>query len=313
MTGRRVLVVGAGTMGRQHANAVKSVGDCIVAVVDPVLDRASSIESSAQVFSTVSEAADVVEDMDSAIVATPSAQHLADCVQLLRRGFEVLVEKPHRIPGQDPSELIGALQKGGRLYVAMSTRHWPGIREASEAVASGELGEIVTYFDRMQYRLEQTSLPPWYFSSAISGGGVLTTNGVHAFDRARTVLGSDLELVVASRRVFDPSHDSEDHASVFAWVGNTAAYFDISWLPFDPVETGLVVTGSRGVAKVGMDGSWSIVTGSWERSGPALDITSDPFRYQWTSFCNQEPGFDLFALEPTLSFIEKIYREVELG
>ena len=198
MSARRVLVVGAGVMGHRHAAAVRAVGDHIAAVVDTDLARASAVDSGASTYTSVQEALAQGHDFDSAIIATPSAGHLVQSTELVAAGLDVLVEKPHRVPGQDPAPLRAALARGGRLFVGMSTRHWAGVQAVVDASVSGELGEVLTYTDRMQFHLEEDSLPSWYFNSAVSGGGVLVTNGVHAFDRARAITGSDLRFQTAA-------------------------------------------------------------------------------------------------------------------
>jgi len=313
MSPRQVLVIGAGVMGHRHAAAVRAAGDHVAAVVDTDLARASAIDASAQTYTTVEEALAAGRDFDSAIIATPSAGHLEQATELLAAGLDVLVEKPHRIPGQNPARLQEALAEGGRLYVGMSTRHWDGVRAVVDAVADGELGEILSYTDRMQFHLEADSLAGWYFDSSVSGGGVLVTNGVHAFDRARAIIGHDLSLQAAVLKRINPEHEGEDHATVIARVGSSAlASIEMSWVPFEPIGSGLIVMGTRGTARIYMDGSWSISAIGVQRSGPAIDIDRDPFIRQWKSFCDDESGFSLADLEPTLKLIEQIYTEVPL-
>jgi len=311
MSARRVLVVGAGVMGHRQAVAVRAVGDQIAAVVDTDLARASAVDSGASTYTSVQEALAQEHDLDSAIIATPSAGHLVQSTELVAAGLDVLVEKPHRVPGQDPAPLREALRRGGRLFVGMSTRHWAGVQAVIRAVAEGELGEILTYTDKMQFRLDEHSLPGWYFNSAVSGGGVLVTNGVHAFDRARAILGAELRLHTAALVRVNPAHETEDHASVVARAGaSTIVSIEMSWVPYDPIGTGLIVVGTRGTARIYMDGSWSISAAGIERSGPSINIDRAPFISQWTSFRDEEAGFGLDDLEPTLALIEQIYQEV---
>jgi ABC-type dipeptide/oligopeptide/nickel transport system ATPase component len=93
--------------------------------------------------------------------------------------MDVLVEKPHRIPGQDPQALAEAIASSGKRYfVGMTTRHWPGVRAAARAAADGRLGRPLAYTDRIAYRLGPSDLAPWYFDPKTSGGGALLTNGV---------------------------------------------------------------------------------------------------------------------------------------
>jgi predicted dehydrogenase len=211
------------------------------------------------------------------------------------------------VPGQAVDGLAGALGRAGSLFVGMSTRHWPGMHEVTAAVVSGELGEILSYTDRVGFRLGGDSLPPWYFERETLGGGVLLTNGVHALDRARAMLGG-LSLVSARlTRVF-PDHDCDDIAELRLETSSGAPVgLSIMWLPYQPTATGITVVGTAGTASVAMDGSWSVTTTTGVRTGAAIDLDTVPFEAQWAAFVAAQPGFGLGDLEPTLATIDEIY------
>lgn len=300
-------------MGVRHANALTREGSRVTVVVDPVAERGAALAPDAVVVRTLEEGLDQRDDFDVVVVATPTFSHLDDALAVLEGGVPVLVEKPHRAPGQDPTALMAAdAAAGGAAFIGMSTRFWPGIRALIDAVGSGALGEIVSYRDVLGYRLDGGSLPPWYFDPAVSGGGVLLTNGVHALDRARAALG-DLEVTSARLTQCFADHRAEDVAHVEARAGTTPAVFDIAWLPYAPAGQALTAVGTRGQAVVAMDGAWEIRTASNTISGPAIDIDAEPLRHQWSAFVNGTEGFGLVDLEPTLELVERIYQEVARG
>jgi len=304
-----VLVVGAGAMGSRHAAAVRASGDRVRAVVDPRADRAAEVAAGAAVYASVEDALAGEPDLEAAVVTTPSADHLATASRLLGAGLAVLLEKPHRIPGQDPAPLEAAVAAGGRLMIGMSTRHWPGVAATADAIAAGELGEIVGYDDRLAFPLGEGALPPWYFDRAVSGGGILVTNGVHALDRARALLGAELAPRAARLRAALPGHETEDLAELALDAAGVPVRISLAWTGYEPVDTGLVVLGTRGTARVGMDGAWLVRTADGERGGEAIDLDALPFRAQWSAFRAETPGFALADLEPTLRLIETLYRE----
>lgn len=320
MTGRRVLIVGAGMIGRRHAKAVLRSGDAVCAVVDanPERGRAFAAEFGGQAVASLDEldALDALDAdgglpvADTAVIATPSPAHHAQSVRLLARGLDVLVEKPHRVPGQPAAELARAVAAGGGRYaIGMTTRHWPGVRALAAAVREGTLGRVLAYDDRMHFLLGPDDLPPWYFDPERSGGGILLTNGVHALDRARAVLGSALAVDRARLVTVFPDHGCEDSAELDLHGGDgTPVHISLLWSPVTPLGAGLQVTGTAGVARVEMDGSWRIVTAASEFHGPAID-DDEPFARQWEAFRAGEPGFALDDLEPTLELIEAVYRE----
>jgi predicted dehydrogenase len=312
MTQHTVLVVGAGVIGHRHMAAATLNGDRILAVVDGDRARAdaAAVQYSADAFASLTDAlAAVVPDI--VVIATPSSQHHAQAVEALTAGVDVLVEKPHRVPGEDAAELARAIASGGGRYaVGMTTRHWPGMRAVASAISSRELGAVLSYSDRMHFTLTPDALAPWYFDRAISGGGVLLTNGCHALDRARALLGSDLALTSARLVTVIPDHGVEDSAELrLTAADGIPVDLSMLWSSGEPYGTGLTITGTDGFAHVNMDGRWLVSGRNGERSGPAI-TEQEPFDLQWASFIAAEQGFGLADLEPSLALIEQCYLEV---
>lgn len=310
MSVTRALIVGAGVMGRRHADAIRAAGDVIAVVVDADAARAQALSPDAVVASTLEEALGLRGLYDVAVLATPSALHLEQSALLLAADLPVLIEKPHRVPGQSTELLHATLaQTAGYAFIGMTTRHWPGMETVAQAVADGSLGEVLTYRDRMGYRLESDSLPEWYFQPGTSGGGIVVTNGVHAIDRARAMLG-DFSVDSSSSAMPTPEQGLERYALIEGRTGAGARVsIELLWTPYEPLNTGLVITGTLGNASVCMDGSWSISTVSGEHHGEAIDVETVPFVRQWRAFLDRRPGFSVDELEPTLALIERFYEE----
>jgi predicted dehydrogenase len=309
VTALRVVIVGAGVIGRRQADAVRALGDQVVGFADPDLARAQRLAADYGAAAYPDPAALPAGLADAAVIASPSFAHHAQAVVLLEQGMDVLVEKPHRIPGEAPGTLAKAIAASGRRYfVGMTTRHWPGMRAAARAVADGRLGRLLSYADRIQYRLGPDDLAPWYFDPKTSGGGAVLTNGVHSLDRARALLSAPLELRASTLATVFPGHGCEDVAHLeLRTAAGLPVTLDVAWSPYQPAGTGLQITGTDGVARVEMDGSWLVATVAVEERGGAITL-DEPFRRQWQAFRDHEPGFGLDDLEPTLAIIEEIYR-----
>lgn len=308
MTALRVVVAGAGVIGRRQAAAVRAQGDVVVGFADPQLSRAEQLAAEFGAAAYGDLAALPGGAADVAIIASPSRAHHAQAITVLGQGLDVLVEKPHRVPGEAPGPLAEAIASSGKRYfVGMTTRHWPGMRAAARAIAEGRLGRLLSYTDRLQYRLGPSDLAPWYFDPVTSGGGALLTNGVHALDRARALLGSPLSLRSSALETVFPDHPCEDSAHLCLQADSgVPVTLDILWSPYPPAGTGVQVNGTEGVARVEMDGSWLVVTTTGQQRGGAI-TPDEPFRLQWQAFRDGEPGFGLSDLEPTLAIIEAAY------
>lgn len=85
----RVALIGCGVMGRRHARVVADDPEArLVAAVDLVPERAAAVAEAHGAATTLPEG------LDLAIVATPTASHVAVAGPLLARGVWCLVEKP---------------------------------------------------------------------------------------------------------------------------------------------------------------------------------------------------------------------------
>ncbi len=309
-----VAIVGAGWMGRTHAKALDSMGDSVAVVVDPDLTRAQAIAN--QFGGQAATSIEAIEGVDAAILATPTVLHLQQATRVVGMGIPVLVEKPHRLPGEDPQSLRNAAQSTNvRCQIGMTTRFHKGISATHTAIRRGQLGRIVSLSDRIFFQLEEQTLDQWYFDPSVSGGGVLLTNGVHAIDRATWLLGERLQVVDVSLHSIIPGHAVEDQASVRCRGEASGTPVDVSllWSDFPVRSSELLVIGTDGMAHVG-DDDWAVVTrsGSTEGGSPS---PSSAFELQWMDFatCVRNPGVtgvgpDFNELEPALQLIEIAYQ-----
>lgn len=312
---RRVLVIGAGWAARRHVAALRAAGDRVVAVVDPDAARAATLAApdGAICAATLDALLAAPPALDAAIVASPTAEHLAQATALARLGIPQLVEKPHRLPGEPVAPLRAALAAGGApLQVGMTLRHHAGARLLRDALRDGRLGRVLWYADRVWFGISGELLPAWYFARRAAGGGVLATNGIHALDRAAWLLGEPLAL----RRVAladGGGRGVEDTAQLeLESAGGTGVSISLVWArhPIDP--SALRVVGTRGTARLDLDGALRIATedGS-EEHGAATE--GEPFARQWRVFSSPDPRPGLDELEPSLRLVEQAYADAEVA
>lgn len=308
----RVAVVGAGAMGAKHARAVASAGDQVVLVVDKDHQRASRLAEAhgAQPRTDMSDLGE--HGVEAAVVATPTADHPETTAHLLGKGIPVLVEKPHRTPSQ-PGWVAAAGEP--RCWVGMSTRHLAGMATVADAIATGTLGEIVLWSDRIWYQLRSHALPGWYFDRDLAGGGILTTNGVHALDRVKWMLG-DLRIESARLGRIFPNHETEDTASIAGTVGETRVEISLVWSSGPVPSSELIVVGTEGTAIVRQGQDWAIQSPGMVARGLETEI-DDPLRRQWEAFrealaSESEQGPTPQFLEGVMNQIESIYGESDL-
>jgi predicted dehydrogenase len=90
----RVAIVGAGLMGRWHADAAARLGAAVAAIVDSDPGRGRELSAHHPRATVGASLSDVLPDVDVVHVCTPSRTHVALITEALEAGRHVLVEKP---------------------------------------------------------------------------------------------------------------------------------------------------------------------------------------------------------------------------
>ena len=108
-------MIGAGYLGRFHAQKYASIARCDLAgVADP--DTAARDRIAAELGVAVfADHHELLGQVDAVSVATPTASHHAVAMDFLRAGAHVLVEKPITATEAEARELIRVAGEGGRV------------------------------------------------------------------------------------------------------------------------------------------------------------------------------------------------------
>lgn len=110
---RRIAVVGAGSMGANHARILSLMDVELAAVVDADESRARAL--GARFGCPWSTDLAQVESLDAAIVAVPTAAHLPVALLGLEMGLDLLVEKPLAGSSAEGARIVQAAQEAGRV------------------------------------------------------------------------------------------------------------------------------------------------------------------------------------------------------
>ncbi|NNM27308.1 MAG: Gfo/Idh/MocA family oxidoreductase [Phycisphaerales bacterium] len=181
----RLGVIGAGGIGRQHAESAAAAGSTVAMVCDVDLERARGLAAD---FDNARATADVDEmlsndGLDGVVVAAPNAVHNELAIAALEAGKDVLLEKPMALDAAECDQIIKTLDASDQLLqLGFVSRYSPRTRQVAEFIASGRLGRI--YYARAQWyrRRGIPGLGGWFTAKKMAGGGVLIDLGVHLID-----------------------------------------------------------------------------------------------------------------------------------
>jgi predicted dehydrogenase len=132
----RILVIGAGHMGRLHASKIAAHGGCVelAGVADRHLDRAQAVAAPHGV-PAVADFRELAGTAEAAVAAVPTVAHFAVVRELLALGLDVLVEKPIAARIEEAEALIELACAGGRvLQVGHLEWYNPALRAVLPAI-----------------------------------------------------------------------------------------------------------------------------------------------------------------------------------
>jgi predicted dehydrogenase len=226
----RVVVAGAGGMGRAWLTAIREVPDVVVVgVADVDAERARRVaeELAGADVRTGADAVDLALDTDAQAVVdvtTPAAHHAVTTAALFA-GLPVLGEKPVAATLAEALSLAAAAEASGELFMVSQSRRWnPQVFALRELVAGlGPVAVVTTQFFRASH------FPGFREEMA---NPLLVDMAIHPFDSARFVLGSEPLSVYCE--AFNPSWSwfdgSAAAAAVFTFENGTRYSYTGSWV-----------------------------------------------------------------------------------
>jgi predicted dehydrogenase len=185
MTGPlRVLLVGAGVMGRAWLTAIAAAPEAELAgVVDIDLAAARAAAPGVEVGTDVVELAARTGAHAVVNVAVPAAHHPVT-TQALFAGLPVLGEKPVAATVAEAMSLAAAAEVTGQLFMVSQSRRWnPQVFALRSVIADlGTVGTLTTQFFKA---------PRFDGFRATMAHPLLIDMAIHAFDTARYLLDAD--------------------------------------------------------------------------------------------------------------------------
>ena len=163
-------------------------------LVDLDSNRLEKLSKQFGILAYATDYADVVDQIDGAIVAVPPAHHEAITTDLLRRGIHVLCEKPLAETAAEARRMVEASEASAAgLCVNHTRRLFPTNRYIHASIAAGSLGRLrkITYVEGSEYSWPAAS----GFHFRPGAHGVLADRGIHILDLICWWLGAKPELV----------------------------------------------------------------------------------------------------------------------
>lgn len=232
----RVGIVGAGNMGRIHANVLREDERVeILGVADIIPAKAQELAES--IVSRAFPNAEALLDagVDAIYVTTPNTQHVSTTLAALEKNIHVFCEKPMTTSLKEAKQILEAAKMSKAVYQAGHNRRFaPVYRYLKERIETG----FTPYLANAKQNDGDWFNPPWITDLSLTGG-FLYESSIHLLDMLRWLIGEVVSVQArAKANVYDVLND---FAILLTFEGDRFAVFSssahASWaFPFEHLE-----------------------------------------------------------------------------
>jgi spore coat polysaccharide biosynthesis protein SpsF (cytidylyltransferase family)/predicted dehydrogenase len=214
----KILVVGTGSIGRRHLRNLKSIGISELVVVEPIAERAHAAATEFGALAVETIAAALEQSPQAAVIATPTALHIAQATELARAGCHLFIEKPLGSSIEGVERLMDEVERRRvQAMVGCNFRFDETYARIKKALDERELGGV--YAAQLYYGQHLATWRPHddyrkvYSSQRSEGGGILL-DAVHEIDLATWWFGAPRRVLSITRRTGALEGDVEDVADL---------------------------------------------------------------------------------------------------
>lgn len=232
----KVSLIGCGGVSKCHLNAINFLNNknvqltAVADVIPSKADKAAS-ENNCKAYYDYIEMFDV-EKPDVVHICTPHYLHVEMAVEALRRGINVVLEKPCGTTVDNLKRLIDAENSSdAKIAVCFQNRYNPSVAFAKELIDSKKYGEVKTARAMVTWRRDEDyyNADAWRGTWEQECGGVLINQAIHTHDLMQYLCGKETVSVEGHISNFHlkDTIEVEDTASVYFTYsdGSRAVYF----------------------------------------------------------------------------------------
>lgn len=263
-------LVGAGFMGRCHANAFRSVSGIFDLPVEPDQQILADVTPEAAKHNanllgyrrSTGDWKSLCTDplVDIVAVTAPNALHEPIVMEAIKAGKTVYCEKPLSTTVESSTRMTEAAESAGILtLVGFNFLHNPLVQLAKEIIEAGEIGEIVGFRGRHAENYMCDPDTPHSFRTQIDGGGAVADIGSHIISMARYLLGPIVEVsaqceTIHKTRPIDnenleraPVEVDDITNALIRFENGTSGSLEANWAAFGrTMDLSFEVTGTKG-------------------------------------------------------------------
>ncbi len=201
----RIGIIGTGSIAGSHMKAYKQRDDIeIVALCDIVPGKAEAFakkteNEQARCYTNHEEMLDK-EELDAVSVCTYNRQHAAPTIYALKKGVNVLVEKPFSVTLDEAAEMMKAEKESGKiLSIGFQPRFDRNMQQIKNIVESGELGHVyyIQTGGGRRRGIPASEKKTTFIEDETAGVGALGDIGCYSLDMVLNAIGYPTPVAVS--------------------------------------------------------------------------------------------------------------------
>lgn len=238
----KVVVIGAGNMGQHHARIYSQLPNVeLVAICDKDKRRGKEIASKyhTNFFDDSEKLLKSNIKIDAASIAVPTRLHKDVSCLFLKKGINVLVEKPISHKLEEATEIIDTAKRYKvKLAVGHVERFNPVVLKLKEVIKAGKLGKIISVVARR--------VGP--FTPSINDANVFLDFAVHEIEVINYLLGEYPKKILKHSARYHTSFQ-DDSGELLLYYNEAVCFIQVNWVT--PVKVRkLIITGTKGYAEL---------------------------------------------------------------
>lgn len=254
----KFAVVGAGHIGKRHAEMVRRHNECELVAMCDVRSVAECKAENFNVpfFNSIDDLISSTPDIDVICVCTPNGLHASHSLKALEAKKHVVCEKPMALTKADCEKIIfKSLQVSKHVFCVMQNRYSPPSQWLKEVVEKELLGDIFMVQLRCFWNRDERyyTTGNWKGTSDLDGG-TLFTQFSHFIDIMYWLFGDITDLLGKFDDFTHKNNTSfEDSGFVnFRFVHGGMGSLSYTTSVWDTnMESSITVIGAKGSVKVG--------------------------------------------------------------
>lgn len=201
----KIGIIGAGRIGRVHANALtNSIPQAEVAAIsDTFVESAKKAAEDFGIAKYYADYHEILNDpaIDAVLVCSPTNTHAQITIEAANAGKHIFCEKPVDLKIERILEAKAAAEKAGvKLQIGFNRRFDHNFARVNSLARAGELGDLQIL------RITSRDPEPPSAEYAKNSGGMFLDMTIHDFDMAYFLANSEVEEVFAATAVtVDPA------------------------------------------------------------------------------------------------------------